>query len=100
MSDQDAADCRTASPLAGKKRAQQSPGGLRPRYQGSAPGHCLRRVTLTKPTFCHSCSDFIWGLVGFLCEGEITSSCICLYYIAVLVSTCSRLVHVHACCGN
>ncbi|XP_068428379.1 diacylglycerol kinase theta [Clinocottus analis] len=63
-----AADCcRTASPLSGKKRAQQSP-GLRPRYQSSAPGHCLRRVTLTKPTFCHSCSDFIWGLVGFLCE--------------------------------
>ncbi|XP_034399853.1 diacylglycerol kinase theta-like isoform X2 [Cyclopterus lumpus] len=67
MADQDAADCRTASPLTGKKRAQQSP-GLRPKCQGSAPGHCLRRVTLTKPTFCHSCSDFIWGLVGFLCE--------------------------------
>uniref|UniRef100_A0A3P8RYC1 Phorbol-ester/DAG-type domain-containing protein n=1 Tax=Amphiprion percula TaxID=161767 RepID=A0A3P8RYC1_AMPPE len=26
--------------------------------------------TLTKPTFCHSCSDFIWGIVGFLCEGN------------------------------
>uniref|UniRef100_A0A665UZT9 Diacylglycerol kinase n=1 Tax=Echeneis naucrates TaxID=173247 RepID=A0A665UZT9_ECHNA len=34
----------------------------------SAPGHCFKRVTLTKPTFCHSCSDFIWGLIGFLCE--------------------------------
>ncbi|XP_072251225.1 diacylglycerol kinase theta [Leuresthes tenuis] len=65
--DPDTADCRTASPLAVKKRAQQSP-GLRPKYQSSAPGHCFRRVTLTKPTFCHSCSDFIWGLIGFLCE--------------------------------
>uniref|UniRef100_A0AAQ5ZQL9 Diacylglycerol kinase n=1 Tax=Amphiprion ocellaris TaxID=80972 RepID=A0AAQ5ZQL9_AMPOC len=37
---------------------------------GSAPGHCFRKVTLTKPTFCHSCSDFIWGIVGFLCEGN------------------------------
>lgn len=25
---------------------------------------------LTKPTFCHLCSDFIWGLAGFLCDGE------------------------------
>ncbi|XP_029283679.1 diacylglycerol kinase theta [Cottoperca gobio] len=66
--DLDAPDCLTASPLIGKKRAQQSPGS-RPKYQSSAPGgHCLRKVTLTKPTFCHSCSDFIWGLIGFLCE--------------------------------
>uniref|UniRef100_A0A7N8YCV2 Diacylglycerol kinase n=1 Tax=Mastacembelus armatus TaxID=205130 RepID=A0A7N8YCV2_9TELE len=58
---------RTGSPLTTKKRTQQSP-GLRPRYQSSAPGHCFKKVTLTKPTFCHSCSDFIWGLIGFLCE--------------------------------
>ncbi|XP_071362748.1 diacylglycerol kinase theta [Trachinotus anak] len=61
--DPDAAD----SPLTVKKRTQQSP-GLRPKYQSSAPGHCFKKVTLTKPTFCHSCSDFIWGLIGFLCE--------------------------------
>uniref|UniRef100_A0A3Q3MTR5 Diacylglycerol kinase n=1 Tax=Labrus bergylta TaxID=56723 RepID=A0A3Q3MTR5_9LABR len=65
--DPDAADSWTESPVAGKKRAQHSP-GLRTKYQSSAPGHCLRKVTLTKPTFCHSCSDFIWGLIGFLCE--------------------------------
>ncbi|XP_069877742.1 diacylglycerol kinase theta isoform X1 [Dipodomys merriami] len=34
----------------------------------TAPGHSFRRVTLTKPTFCHLCSDFIWGLAGFLCD--------------------------------
>ncbi|CAH6879472.1 diacylglycerol kinase theta isoform X2 [Phodopus roborovskii] len=34
----------------------------------AAPGHIFRKVTLTKPTFCHLCSDFIWGLAGFLCE--------------------------------
>ncbi|XP_039669020.1 diacylglycerol kinase theta [Perca fluviatilis] len=65
--DPDAADSRTTSPLTGKKRAQQSP-GVRPKHQSFAPGHCLKKVTLTKPTFCHSCSDFIWGLIGFLCE--------------------------------
>ncbi|XP_058506003.1 diacylglycerol kinase theta-like [Solea solea] len=87
----EAADSRTASSVVVKKRAQQSPGsraqqspgsraqqspgsraqqspGSRARYQSSAPGHCFKKVTLTKPTFCHSCSDFIWGLVGFLCE--------------------------------
>uniref|UniRef100_A0A7N8WWD8 Diacylglycerol kinase n=1 Tax=Mastacembelus armatus TaxID=205130 RepID=A0A7N8WWD8_9TELE len=65
--DPDSAHSRTGSPLTTKKRTQQSP-GLRPRYQSSAPGHCFKKVTLTKPTFCHSCSDFIWGLIGFLCE--------------------------------
>ncbi|XP_061580814.1 diacylglycerol kinase theta-like [Cololabis saira] len=58
-------DPGTASPVSGKKRAQQSP---RCRYRSSAPGHRFRRVTLTKPTFCHGCSDFVWGLIGFLCE--------------------------------
>ncbi|XP_029368926.1 diacylglycerol kinase theta [Echeneis naucrates] len=65
--DSDGPDGRTGSPATVRKRTQQSP-GLRARYQSSAPGHCFKRVTLTKPTFCHSCSDFIWGLIGFLCE--------------------------------
>ncbi|KAG5845329.1 hypothetical protein ANANG_G00137700 [Anguilla anguilla] len=60
-------DSPGASPLSGRKKAQQSPGS-RTKYQVGAPGHCFRKVTLTKPTFCHHCSDFIWGLVGFLCE--------------------------------
>ncbi|XP_045690128.1 diacylglycerol kinase theta [Phyllostomus hastatus] len=34
----------------------------------AAPGHTFRKVTLTKPTYCHLCSDFIWGLAGFLCD--------------------------------
>ncbi|CAL8300604.1 unnamed protein product, partial [Arctogadus glacialis] len=64
------ADSPGASPVHGKKKAQQSPVGSssRSRYQVGSPGHCFKRVTLTKPTFCHNCSDFIWGLVGFLCE--------------------------------
>ncbi|XP_078057043.1 diacylglycerol kinase theta isoform X2 [Mustelus asterias] len=31
-------------------------------------GHRLRKVTLTKPTFCQHCTDFIWGLGGFQCD--------------------------------
>ncbi|XP_076147714.1 diacylglycerol kinase theta isoform X2 [Alosa pseudoharengus] len=57
----------SGSPHSGRKKTQQSPGS-RTKYQVNAPGHCFRKVTLTKPTFCHHCSDFIWGLVGFLCE--------------------------------
>ncbi|XP_029702767.1 diacylglycerol kinase theta isoform X1 [Takifugu rubripes] len=45
-----------------------SPVAAKARTQRSVLGHCLKKVTLTRPTFCHSCSDFIWGLVGFLCE--------------------------------
>ncbi|XP_053430823.1 translation initiation factor IF-2-like [Nycticebus coucang] len=48
---------------AGPKRA-----GVRPRGPAASQGHSFRKVTLTKPTFCHLCSDFIWGLAGFLCD--------------------------------
>lgn len=57
--DLDASNSRTASPAAGKGRARSQ-----------ELGHSLKKVTLTRPTFCHACSDFIWGLVGFLCEGR------------------------------
>ncbi|XP_011826316.1 PREDICTED: diacylglycerol kinase theta [Mandrillus leucophaeus] len=43
-------------------RSTQAPGSV------AGPGHSFRKVTLTKPTFCHLCSDFIWGLAGFLCD--------------------------------
>uniref|UniRef100_A0A9J8ABW8 Diacylglycerol kinase n=1 Tax=Cyprinus carpio carpio TaxID=630221 RepID=A0A9J8ABW8_CYPCA len=60
-------DSPSSSPGPGRKKAQQSPGS-KARYSVNAPGHCFRKVTLTKPTFCHHCSDFIWGIVGFVCE--------------------------------
>ncbi|KAL4641655.1 diacylglycerol kinase theta [Arapaima gigas] len=56
-----------SSPLPGRRRALHSPGS-RTTQRFGAPGHGFRKVTLTKPTFCHHCGDFIWGLVGFLCE--------------------------------
>uniref|UniRef100_A0A8C4HJS8 Diacylglycerol kinase n=1 Tax=Dicentrarchus labrax TaxID=13489 RepID=A0A8C4HJS8_DICLA len=104
--DPDPADSRAESPMAVRKRAQQSP-GVRPKYQSSAPGHCLKKVTLTKPTYCHSCSDFIWGLIGFLCEvcnfmchekclKTLRSVCSCMTPSLVRVM-CE--LHVHADCA-
>ncbi|XP_033871675.3 diacylglycerol kinase theta-like [Acipenser ruthenus] len=57
----------TASPGTGRKKVHQSPSS-RTKHHISAPGHNFRKVTLTKPTYCHHCTDFIWGLAGFLCE--------------------------------
>ncbi|XP_058402477.1 diacylglycerol kinase theta isoform X3 [Diceros bicornis minor] len=75
-------DSPASSPeLGGRGRTRPGPGsgpgsGSEPgperagaRSPGPAtPGHSFRKVTLTKPTFCHLCSDFIWGLAGFLCD--------------------------------
>lgn len=48
------------------------------------PGHSFRRVTLTKPTFCHYCTDFIWGLAGYLCEVFLRRTLPCAEVIARL----------------
>ncbi|XP_072549421.1 diacylglycerol kinase theta [Salminus brasiliensis] len=63
----------SSSPGSGRRKAPQAPQapqspGSRSKLPASSLGHSFRRVTLTKPTFCHHCSDFIWGLVGYLCE--------------------------------
>uniref|UniRef100_A0A8B9I404 Diacylglycerol kinase n=1 Tax=Anser brachyrhynchus TaxID=132585 RepID=A0A8B9I404_9AVES len=65
------------------------------------PGHGFRRVTLTKPTFCHYCTDFIWGLAGYQCEVcnfmshekclknvKIPCSCIAASLVRVPVAHC------------
>ncbi|XP_016014754.2 diacylglycerol kinase theta isoform X2 [Rousettus aegyptiacus] len=63
--------------LGSRGRARPGPGsglGAGPERTGAKPsgpaalGHSFRKVMLTKPTFCHLCSDFIWGLAGFLCD--------------------------------
>ncbi|XP_043761850.1 diacylglycerol kinase theta isoform X2 [Cervus elaphus] len=69
----------TSSPeLGAGSRSRSGPGsgpGSGPERSGArppgpaAPSHSFRKVTLTKPTFCHLCSDFIWGLAGILCDG-------------------------------
>ncbi|XP_034996340.2 diacylglycerol kinase theta [Zootoca vivipara] len=56
------------TPPASPKQQQHQQQQHQAASRGNAPGHCFKRVTLTKPTFCHYCTDFIWGLAGYLCE--------------------------------
>jgi hypothetical protein len=40
-------------------------------------GHTFGKKTFHKPTYCHHCSDLLWGLIGqgYICEGRRTFSC-------------------------
>ena len=35
-------------------------------------GHRFVRKTFTRPTYCHLCTDMLWGLMnqGLICEGR------------------------------
>ena len=35
-------------------------------------GHRFSRKTFTRPSYCHHCTDMLWGLTnqGLICEGE------------------------------
>ena len=36
-------------------------------------GHFFVKKTFHKPTYCHHCTDILWGLigVGYVCEGKL-----------------------------
>lgn len=36
-------------------------------------GHFFTKKTFHKPTYCHHCTDMLWGLIGqgYVCEGEL-----------------------------
>ena len=35
-------------------------------------GHYFLKKTFHKPTYCHHCTDMLWGLIGqgYVCEGK------------------------------
>jgi hypothetical protein len=38
----------------------------------NANGHVFSKKTFHKPTYCHHCTDMLWGLIqqGYICEGK------------------------------
>ncbi|OQR75072.1 diacylglycerol kinase theta-like [Tropilaelaps mercedesae] len=39
-------------------------------------GHYFTKKTFHKPTYCHHCTDMLWGLIGqgYICEGDSLTS--------------------------
>uniref|UniRef100_UPI00358F13CE diacylglycerol kinase theta isoform X2 n=1 Tax=Myxine glutinosa TaxID=7769 RepID=UPI00358F13CE len=80
---------RTSSPTLARTRA----GGSLGNQAGGSLGkqarcaHTFRKLTLTKPSYCHHCTDFIWGIIGHQCDVcNFLSHEKCLRYV---VSPCS-----------
>lgn len=40
-------------------------------------GHYFTKKTFHKPTYCHHCTDMLWGLIGqgYVCEGKCHCGC-------------------------
>ena len=40
-------------------------------YDDRGHGHSFVKKTFHKPTYCHHCTDMLWGLIGqgLVCEG-------------------------------
>lgn len=53
-------------------------------------GHTFGKKTFHKPTYCHHCSDLLWGLIGqgYICEG------ILVYILYVLFLTKKKILHL------
>lgn len=36
-------------------------------------GHRLTKKTFTRPTYCHHCTEMLWGFTnqGYVCEGKL-----------------------------
>jgi len=41
---------------------------------GDVHGHFFCKKTFHRPTYCHHCTDMLWGLIGqgYMCEGRTT----------------------------
>ena len=45
---------------------------LGPEKASEFHGHTFYRKSFHKPTFCHHCTDMLWGFInqGFICESK------------------------------
>lgn len=49
-----------------------------PEYDRFGHGHYFMKKTFHKPTYCHHCTDMLWGIIGqgLICEGKFPCACI------------------------
>ena len=49
-----------------------SPATADTQFDDHGHGHSFVKKTFHKPTYCHHCTDMLWGLIGqgLVCEGE------------------------------
>jgi hypothetical protein len=50
-------------------------------------GHFFSKKTFHRPTYCHHCTDMLWGLIGqgYLCEG-VSQNIINRHYTGLFVA--------------
>ena len=49
-------------------------------------GHFFCKKTFHRPTYCHHCTDILWGLIGqgYTCEGDYSVLLIRIYWLFLL----------------
>lgn len=73
-------------------------------------GHYFTKRTFHKPTYCHHCTDMLWGLIGqgYICEGEFLGSRVALtpggiaysHFVTFLVSKTEARLKVKGTVGD
>jgi hypothetical protein len=80
----------------GEQAADSAESASAPEYE-LGHGHYFTKKTFHKPTYCHHCTDMLWGLIGqgFICEGKsslaLTASCTQTPASATLTTTTTIL---------
>lgn len=65
--------CRVRTWLESREPRGPAESWTHQRYHKMADGgHSFGKKTFHKPTYCHHCSDLLWGLIGqgYICEGK------------------------------
>lgn len=62
-----------------------------PEYDQHGHGHFFTKKTFHKPTYCHHCTDMLWGLIGQGCICEVCNFVVHDRCLRTVVSPCSTI---------
>ncbi|RWS29494.1 diacylglycerol kinase theta-like protein [Leptotrombidium deliense] len=62
-----------------------------PEYDQFGHGHYFTKKTFHKPTYCHHCTDMLWGLIGQGCICEVCNFVVHDRCLKTVVSPCSTV---------